>query len=979
MKSNLACTVAPERVANDLSRFSDSEGGASCAQWGWVKAMSFLQKLFSPDGFLPHGHCYLWDPSIMWLNVISDGLIALAYLTIPVTLIYIARKRKDLPFDWMFACFGVFILACGATHALDIWTLWIPTYWLLGTTKALTAAASVATAILLVRLIPRLLAIPSPTSLRKVNAALRKEIAERRRAEEDLLQQQTELRVLFDLMPAMICFKDTKNGIRRVNQQLAKSAGKSVEEIEGKTCLEIFPHEAAKFYADDLEVIDSGAPKLGIVETVQGPEGQEYWVQTDKVPVSDKEGTVVGIVVMVQDITERRKSLLALEDAAQRLQLATEVSGTGVWDWDLRTNRILWDKQMFALYGLEHRDMTYDNWAGAVFPEELAEQAAILKETARTGGRSERQFRIRRLNDGAVRTIYSSEMAVKDAAGEPLRVVGVNRDITEQLRTEQELKEAKVVATLREGAERYSFLADTVPQIVWTARPDGCLDYYNKRWLDYTGLSLEQSKDWGWDPVVHPDDLQQIIERWTRACSTGENFESEFRLKRASDGAFRWHLGRALPRRDDRDEIVQWVGAVTDIDESKRSAEALQEDNDQLGLRVLERTSELRAAKEAAESANRAKSEFLANMSHEIRTPMNGIIGMTDLLLEAAIGSEQREYLGMLKTSGKVLLRLVNDILDFSKIEAGKLELELIQFNLRECVSAALMPLTLRAQQKGLELRTHIADDVEQFLIGDSIRLRQILLNFADNALKFTEHGSVVVQVVAEAQRNGEQCLHFSIKDTGIGIPPEKQELIFEAFAQVDGSTTRTHGGTGLGLAIASQLIEKMRGKIWIVSTTGVGTTFHFTACFHVAETLPKTSVIVPGSVPNTNATASLRILLAEDNVVNRALATAILARRGHSIAQAVNGREALASTRAESFDLILMDVQMPEMDGFETTRCIRAEEAPGRRTPIVAMTAHAMVGDRESCLAAGMDDYLSKPLDKTALLAIIEQVSAAP
>ena len=418
---------------------------------------------------------------------------------------------------------------------------------------------------------------------------------------EALLRQQTEQRVIFDLTPAMICVKDTKNGILRVNQRLAEYAGKSVEEIEGKSYLEIFPHEAAKFYESDLEVIHSGAPILGVVEMVHGPEGQEYWVQTDKVPLCDKEGTVVGIVVMVQDITERRKSLGALEDATNRLQLATEVTGTGVWDWDLRTDRIVWDKQMFALYGLERRDVNYDTWAAAVLPEDLAEQAAILKETVRRGGRSERQFRIRRLSDGAVRTIYSSEMAVKDDAGVPLRVVGVNRDITEQLRTEQELKEAKVVAALREGTERYSFLADTMPQIVWTARPDGCVDYYNQRWLDYTALSLEQSKDWGWD----------------------------------------------------------------------------------------------------------------------------------------------------------------------------------------------------------------------------SMRLRQILLNFADNAVKFTKHGSVVVQVTAEAQRTGEQCLHFSIKDTGIGIPPEKQELIFEAFAQVDGSTTRTHGGTGLGLAIASQLIEKMRGKIWIESTPG--------------------------------------------------------------------------------------------------------------------------------------------------------------
>jgi CheY-like chemotaxis protein len=321
---------------------------------------------------------------------------------------------------------------------------------------------------------------------------------------------------------------------------------------------------------------------------------------------------------------------------------------------------------------------------------------------------------------------------------------------------------------------------------------------------------------------------------------------------------------------------------------------------------------------------------------------------------------------------------LVNDILDFSKIEAGKLELEAIRFNLRDCVRTVLMPLTLRAHKKGLELRTNIADEVEEHLIGDAMRLWQILLNFADNALKFTERGSVVVQVTAQAQRDGEQCLHFSIEDTGIGIPPEKQEVIFEGFAQADGSTTRTYGGTGLGLAIAAQLVKKMRGKIWIVSTPGVGTTFHFTAWFRVAEPFPQKSEIVSGNLPKARTTAPLHILLAEDNVINRTFATGLLTKRGHWLVQAANGHEALASACAESFDLILMDVQMPEMDGFEATRLIRAQEPPGRRTPIVAMTAHAMVGDRERCLAAGMDDYLSKPLDKAALLAIIERVSAA-
>src|SRR6202030_768002 len=570
------------------------------------------------------------------------------------------------------------------------------------------------------------------------------------------------------------------------------------------------------------------------------------------------------------------------------------------------------------------------------------------------------------------------------------------------------------------------------------------------------------------------------------------NFEYEVYRK---DGAKIWVAESARIVRDADGRVLYYEGSVQNITARKKAE------------------TELRQAKETAETANRTKSEFLANMSHEIRTPMNGIIGMTDLALETKLNREQREYLSMVKSSAHSLLRLINDILDFSKIEAGKLELESTNFSLRDCIGGMLKPLGVRADQKGLELVADIPSDVPDHLVGDPMRLRQILINLTDNAIKFTERGEVVLKVINQAAPKGESHLHFSVADTGIGIPPEKQGAILEAFAQADGSTTRTHGGTGLGLSIASHLIHKMHGKIWIESKVGEGTTFHFTTqlgvrntpapavkhahpCdltglralvvddnavnrrilremlvnwqmkptavesgqagldemlraaksdsayqlvlldaimpaidgFALAEKIKEqpeladaTVMMLSSAMPAGSAArcgalgiaglltkpvtqsalldailiavspqaergndrevgtgfagaelvgSGLRILVAEDNLVNRAVATGILEKEGHVLVHAATGREAVEDFSDGCFDLILMDVQMPEMEGFEATRRIRElEEGTGRHTTIVAVTAHAMAGDRERCLAAGMDDYVSKPLRKEDLL----------
>lgn len=543
------------------------------------------------------------------------------------------------------------------------------------------------------------------------------------------------------------------------------------------------------------------------------------------------------------------------------------------------------------------------------------------------------------------------QAVVKD--GMVVGASGLARDVTEQ--RESEARFTELFETLQEGVyfcDPSGTLLDVNPAMVLM------LGYYSREELVGTNIG-----------ELYFEAPQDVFPERRRSPHT-TSLTREITLKR-KDGTPIICLDNSNATCDAAGRMIRHQGTLVDITVRKQTLE------------------ELKKAKDAAEAANLAKSAFLAHMSHEIRTPMNAVIGMTELALDTKLTAEQREYLTMVRDSGKSLLTLINDILDFSKIEAGKLTLEVAEFSLREMIGETIKILELRARQKGLALSSQVPPGVPDAVHGDPGRLRQILWNLIDNAIKFTSRGEVGLRIEVESQSESEVCLHFSVSDTGIGIPADKQELIFEAFAQADNSTTRKFGGTGLGLSISSRLVSLMGGKITVESEPNQGSMFHFTAHFglqrtRVGKTIEAASSatsVVKKAPKSADARRPLRVLLVEDNTLNQILAERLIRRRGDEIVVTSNGHEALVALDQTPFDVVLMDIQMPEMSGIDVTTAIRArekEKGNGERVPIIATTASAMKEDKELCFAAGMDAYLSKPIERAALYAAMDELTGS-
>jgi len=510
-------------------------------------------------------------------------------------------------------------------------------------------------------------------------------------------------------------------------------------------------------------------------------------------------------------------------------------------------------------------------------------------------------------------------------------------------------------ARLRDSEERFRSAFDNAPIGVALVSPTGKFLQVNRSFCAILGYAADELLGLGFQQITHPDDVgQDLLQQQQMLAGELTHCQLEKRYVHKA-GHPVWVLRSVSIVRDANEVPLHFIAQVEDISQRK-AAEA-----------------EMQRAKEAAEDANRAKSEFLASMSHELRTPMNGVIGMAGLLLDTDLSSEQHEYAETVRDSAEALLTIVNDILDFSKIEAGRIDLERVDFDVRSTVDDVLDLLAGQAGGKGLRLTADIAPDVPAVVRGDPGRVRQILLNLIGNAVKFTERGAVTVHVSSAASDDNAAAeripVRFAVHDSGIGISAEAQRRLFQSFSQADASTTRKYGGTGLGLAISKRLAELMGGTIGVESVVGQGSTFWFTVAFEPPATDQRPAVRSRPQRRESSAAGtddmlpSSRVLVAEDNAVNQKLTVRMLEKLGYRADVVANGIEAVDAIGRISYALILMDCHMPEMDGFQATAEIRRRQGTTRHTPIIALTASAMQGDREVCLAAGMDDYLSKPV----------------
>jgi len=944
-------------------------------------------------------------------------------------------------------------------------------------------------------------------------ATLERKVLERTRA---LSESEADLSITLHSIGDAVIVTDTEGRITRMNPAAALLTGWPPEEASGKVVDDVFRIINAQtrdgVSCPVQQVLATGRTVEPVNDTtLVARDGCEYQVADSAAPIRDYDGQIQGAVLVFHDVSEQYRTKETLRESEERLRLVLDATSEGLWDWDIRTGVVHFSPQWIRQLGYSPEDVppSIKSMLSLIHPEDLPRVREVLQAHF-DGGTAlfECQDRLLMKSGKYRHNLHRGKVVERDADGNPLRIVGADSDITERIRSERALRSSKQeVETIIDSLQNGLMIIDAETHAIIEANPAAC---------KMIGLPRGD--------VVGHRCHRFVCPAQAGACpitDMGQPVDNSDRILLTADSRAVPILKTVIPiALGERRCLLE---SFVDITERKRSEDALRSTMAELEVTNLQLEEAIARANEMAalaEMASIAKSQFLANMSHEIRTPMNGVIGMTGLLLDTDLTPEQRQYAEIVRSSGDNLLSLINNILDFSKIEAGKLELETLDFDLRTTMEDIVEMLAVKAHEKGLELTCMVEPEVPSLLRGDPGRLRQIVVNLAGNAMKFTHEGEVAIRIGLERATDTHVTPRFAIRDTGIGIPAERQSILFTMFSQVDGSTTRKYGGTGLGLAISKQLAEKMGGRIGVESEQGKGSTFWFTAEFarqpdaksgatpsyaeiaglrvlvvddhetnrllvntlllswgcrpaeaedgqtalHMLEDgvrrgdpfhaalidyqMPEmdgvelgrriaenpeiggTRLILMSSLGQGADTTHLttdrfaacltkplrqahlreclalamghggsedrgtrrtiatrqpvvgpdrrnvRILLAEDNPTNQKVARVVLEKFGFRVDVASNGQEAVEALILIPYDLVLMDCQMPEMDGFEATRLIRGGgRCLNPRVPIVAMTANAMRGDRERCIEAGMDDYIAKPVQPRELAELIDRL----